>query len=100
MVISSVLLPAFLDSNGYRVSYVRQASEFRDDIPRNVDRFIKVEPTVVVSANNEFYRRFFCPTKAFHQRCIGISKEGAASDFFGYLSHFLVDKGPFLDLGP
>ena len=54
----------------------------------------------MVSTDDEFYSSLFCPTKACHQGCIGIVKDGAPSDFFGRLGHLLVDEGPLLDLGP
>ena len=90
---------SFLDSDWYRVPLVRQASELGDDISGNVNRSIEVEPTVVVSNDDEFYGSFFCSTKAFHQGCVGIVEDGAPSNFFSRLGHLLVDEGPLLDLG-
>ena len=90
----------FLDPNWHRVALVRQNSKFGDDIPSDVDRLVEVEPTIVVSTDNEFYGHFFCSTKACHQGCVGIVKDDGISNFFSGLGHSLVDEGPLLNLSP
>ena len=76
---------------------VGQTSKSGDNIPGNVDRPIEVESTVVVTADNEFDRYFFRPTKACHQWCVRVVEEGSLLDFFSGLGHPFVYIGPFLD---
>ena len=91
---------SFFDFDWYGVSSISETGHLGDDISRDVNWLVEVEPAIVIPTDDEFDVSFLRATKAGHKRCVGIAEESDAFDFLYYLSRLFVDKGPFLYFSP